>query len=341
MDNLYKEFANSLATEMVKNKIKFTDKEISNKLIEFIKEKNNFLMPKLLKIALKRSKKDNKKNKSFLKRNMKRWKKPFQLLDALILICKDSGSSINQSFRNSNDTDILLDILLRLHADSCLKASEIAFLMKGGYANGAYSQWRSLYETYITALFIEKHGKECAQRFADHSIVDYFNLMKRCITHKDKINQTPPSEDEYNQCEKTYKAILAKYEKDFEKPYGWAKKFIEVRPTFTAIEAGIDQSHLRFYYSKVSTATHCSYYGLINKLGLSETTQDVLLVGPSNSDMLEAGNAVSLTLTQITCILLKYSALKENPNTEKILLMDMLNTIQNQITEKFMEVHHK
>lgn len=278
MDNLYKHFLDTLALESINGK-SISEEEMSERFGAFIEKYTILYKPKLVVKGLKISKKHNKFHKKYAKRNLLKWKSPFQWLDLLLLMCRDIVEEINNRFRDSKSDDIVFDVLLRLHAHACQVGAEMICLMKNGYADGAYARWRTLYETFIIALFIMNNGKECAQRFIDHSIVDYFSLMKKCNIHKDKINQTPPSPSDYDQCEALYNKICRKYSDKFGEPYGWSTPYIMGRPSFSAIETSVEQNHIRFYYSKVSTATHCSYYGLINKLGQNETNKNILLIG--------------------------------------------------------------
>ena len=53
--------------------------------------------------------------------------------------------------------------------------------MKNGFADGAYSRWRSLYELNIIASFISKYGEEVAEAYiSSHNTEDRYEWARAC-----------------------------------------------------------------------------------------------------------------------------------------------------------------
>lgn len=59
--------------------------------------------------------------------------------------------------------------LRELHGRACQCFLEISCLIKNGFPDAAYARWRLLFELWITAVFINKHGEEVAVEFLKSS----------------------------------------------------------------------------------------------------------------------------------------------------------------------------
>ncbi|NJM53745.1 MAG: hypothetical protein HC846_10380 [Blastocatellia bacterium] len=74
---------------------------------------------------------------------------------------------------------MFFEVLLSLYARACLVSSEILVLLKAGFPDGSHARWRTLHEIAVVAMFIEKHGKEVAERYLLHEYVeDYKGAMQ-------------------------------------------------------------------------------------------------------------------------------------------------------------------
>ena len=59
--------------------------------------------------------------------------------------------------------------LQHMHGRVCQEFLEVLYLMKYGFADGAYSRWRSMYELCCCADFILKYGGEVAKKYFESS----------------------------------------------------------------------------------------------------------------------------------------------------------------------------
>ena len=65
------------------------------------------------------------------------------------------------------DRQYLLNALSMIHGRACQQFLEITFLLKAGFADGAYARWRSLYELSIIAEFISNTGEKMAESYCN------------------------------------------------------------------------------------------------------------------------------------------------------------------------------
>lgn len=294
------------------------DEFLSSKLSNFIEKFSYEIILDLDKNSNNLVSEERTKNEEFQSRNNKRWHEVFLTYEILLSYCLDTV----KSWRSRNDTgkDILASTLLRLHAKGYLIAKEVLYLCQGGYPDGALARWRSLHEITCISLFILKYGEECAERFVHHSIADEINFFKTHDTYKDRLKvKAQYDKDEHKQLT----AFLdSKYEKDFKKPYGWARKFIKGKPdrlSFAKIEKDVYLDHYRFFYANASHGIHGSFLHLIDNLSLRECKEDILLVGQSDSGMALPISCASISLSIITSKFLSMSSEVEDLISIKVI----------------------
>lgn len=273
--------------------------------------------------------------KEFCKRNYKRWKAAFDLLETFIVICTEAGENFNKSYRPKavKENDVVFDIVVRHHARACHIAQEILCLLKAGFPDGAHARWRALHEVTVTAMFIKKHGRECAERFYWHDVAESYKGMIQHRKYEHRLQEKGPTDEEFEECKEIYNKLIAKYGRDFGKPYGWASQIIRNnRITFAAIEENVSLDHMRPYYKWASQNIHADAKGINNKLGLCEATEDILLVGQSNSGMTDPAHASAISLVQITTVLLNIE-----PNIDRLVVLNIILEIQKEIGDAFLQ----
>lgn len=275
----------------------------------------------------------------FVDINYRRWSKGFDLLEMLIVMCTEAGENFNSYYRPHavNNQDIVFDTVVRMHARACHISSEILCLLKNGYADGAHTRWRALHEVASTAYFICKYGKEAATCFLDHEIIDSYKGMIQCNKYESRLNIKPFSQEEINECKSRYDEVISMYGSEFKETYGWACKFLRnKKPNFSQIEADVKLDHMRPYYKWASHNVHANVKGITSKLGLSETKEDILLVGQSDSGMTDPADATAIALSQITTTLLNIE-----PNIDTIVTLKMILAITDEVGEAFIQADRK
>ncbi|MBR5114702.1 MAG: hypothetical protein IK101_05340 [Oscillospiraceae bacterium] len=139
----------------------------------------------------------------FIARNEQIWAKGFVASEAMYLIVLDCAKEYN-SFVRKNAQDRLADYQYRfyaltyLHGRALQQYLEIVYLLKAGFADGAYARWRSIYEISVISQFIgEQESEELAKSYIDSANTDshnykwakkapcFSNSRKKNITFKD------------------------------------------------------------------------------------------------------------------------------------------------------------
>ncbi len=69
-----------------------------------------------------------------------------------------------------------------------------------------------------------------------------------------------------------------------------------------------------------------------NKLGMCEATEDILLVGQSNSGMTDPAHSSAISLAQITTVLLNIE-----PNIDRLVILKIIVEMEKEIGEAFLQ----
>jgi len=272
---------------------------------------------------------------AFCNRNMKRWKTAFDLFETYIVICTEAGECFNRDLRPkaAETSEVTFDLVVRRHARACHIAEEILCLLKCGFADGAHARWRALHEVAVTAMFIAKHGPQCAERFYWHEVVESYKGMLVHKEYEHRLQEKGPSAQEVAECKLLYESVIERYGKEFSEPYGWASfLFPRKRVSFADIEKDVDLDHMRPYYKWASQNIHSGAKGIKKKLGLCEATEDILLVGQSNSGMTDPAHATAISLAQVTSTLLALE-----PNIDRVVELTIIQKMEEEIGQLFLE----
>lgn len=112
----------------------------------------------------------------FEARLQRRWSKPLNLLETLLVISSESGeSSYNACLQKAKDEEnIVFEVLVKIHARACQVAYEILCLLRGGFADGAMTRWRTLHELSVLAYFINKNSNEVAKMYLEYEYIERY-----------------------------------------------------------------------------------------------------------------------------------------------------------------------
>ncbi len=340
MDTLHNKFLKILA-EAIEN----APEKAKNIDIEEVIANTSPKIVKMIKKSLTESaqamlNERRKLSRDFEKRNIKRWAKAFDALETHIVICTEVGEEFNNSYRPeaAKNNDLVFDLTVRHHARACHISQEILCLLKSGYADAAHARWRALHEVNTTAMFIVKHGQECAERFYFHDIVDSYDGMIEHKKYESRLQEKAHSQEEINKCKKEYDSLKQRYGKKFTGHYGWASYIFpnHSRVGFAAIEKNVELDHMRPYYKWASQNIHAGSKGMRNRLGLCEAKEDILLVGQSNSGMTDPAHATAISLYQVTSTLLMLDL-----TFDHIILMKIMGDYEKQVGQSFLDVERE
>ncbi len=269
-----------------------------------------------------------------------KWGKPFDLLEALNVICIESGDEFNYSFRPTavKENNLVFDLIVRLHARTCHISSEIICLMRNGFADGAYARWRALHEVVCIAKFINKHGEKAAERYYHHEFIEAYKGMIQHQKYAHRIKPDPFTEDEVETAKRHYEELLNKYGDNFKKSYGWASIFVpnQQNTNFSDIEEDVGLDHWRPYYKFASQNIHGGVKGLFNKLGLNIGERNILLVGQSDAGMSLPIHSTAISLLQISSVLLSVS-----PNLDRVVILKIIQIAVDEIEDSLTNIENK
>ncbi len=337
MDNLHKQFINSLNNKLKDNPEIADEIDISELISEVTPDAVRLIKASLLESSAEMLRERRELFDGFSQRNNERWAKGFDSLEILIVTCTEAGEDVNNSYRNEavEEQNLVFDLVVSLHARACQISQEILCLMKSGFADAAHARWRALHEVNVTAKFIAKHGQECAERFHFHDVVDSYDGMREHRKYEDRLNEKAPEQQVIDECKAEYESLIQHYGKKFSGHYGWAAYLFPEhnRVGFGAIEKDVQLDHMRPYYKWASLNIHSGSKGTRNRLGLNEATEDILLVGQSNSGMADPAHATAISLGQITCTILTL-----HPTIDHIVLMNIICDFQDQVGEDFLAI---
>ena len=313
------------------------DARVSDMIPPLVDEVAEVSLEALMNDAGSMLKKRSKERRQFENRLGKLWKRPLDLLEMFIVMATEAGADFNNEYRESavKSDDAVFEALTRLHARACQVSSAILVLLRAGYADDADARWRSLHEIAIVSSIIYQEGQELAERYLLHDTVQRYKLARAHNEYKDRINEEPISQQEFDDLEKEYEVLVARFGKPFKQEYGWAAS-VAKSATLAGIEKHVDLDHFRPYYRSASDNTHANSHGAYFRLGLSLQSEDVLLAGPSNMGLTEPGHAMAISLNQVTT-----SLLATKSNFDCVVLMKLLTKVVDEIGEAFLQVHQE
>ncbi len=339
MDEIQKIFDKALEEKIAQSDKSYSEEELKDKTEQFldsyVDEMSEIMLTELRENASIMLIEHDELEKRFVKRNIERWKDVLNSLKMLLVVCLEAADKFNERYSSISvaENNVIYEVVRSLHARACHIVSEILWLLKGGYADGAHSRWRTLHEVVVTALFICDQGEAVAIRYLDHEIVASYKAMIQYNEYQVRLNVKPFSNAEITSRKQEYDNVVAKYGEYFKGNYGWASNVLpNKRTNFVDIEKFVSLDHMRPYYKMASHNVHANVKGLTHKLGLVEAKEDFLLVGPSNSGMIDPAIATALSLAQITEAFL---------NIDTHVIMNIIDKIASEVTEAFMNVDCK
>ena len=310
------------------------DKDMMPRIVDVVAD---ILLESLMKKAPSQLRGHQRDRKGFEKRLRKRWKSPLDQLDLFICLARDASNEFHLKFREEarESGDAVFQALTRLHARACQVSGEVLALLCAGFADGAHARWRSLHEMAVVATLIQEHGQDLAERYLLHEAIQIYWLACEYQKHFGSLGVEPLSDAEFEELEKERNALICRFGKPFDKPYGWAASVKGSKsPTLRKLAELAQLDHMRPYYGMASGNVHPNSHGTHFRLGLHSSQQDtILLAGPSNLGLAESGHVTAIALLQITTSLLITKPLLDWHVTVRI-----LEKVAEEVGEAFVKV---
>lgn len=262
-----------------------------------------------------------KQQAAFEIRNLRRWRKAFDLLETIWVCCEEVGRGFNDHHGTIalHERDHVFEAITYLHAKALLVTSEIICLLKGGFADGAITRWRTLYENNVIATLIRQEGEELAIRYVAHSRVQAWQREQASPEYETEELTDLKAQAEH---------AISNFGEDMKLRHGWASKLVgKKKPTFKDIAAKCgrlnDEGGI---YEYASRHIHFNHRLFDELLATCETEQNILLVGSSNSGMVEPLMATAISVTEATFLLLLYK-----PNIDRLAYLDSIWRMANRM----------
>lgn len=218
----------------------------------------------------------------FVERNYERWRDGFDRLRMFRCLCLEAGHAFQQEFLRhpKYKGDVLLGVLMRLHARACRVTGEVVALLINGYPDGAMSRWRTLHEMAVTALVLRKYERAAAEDYIRHALVESVKGMERYQQTASAMGREPYSTEELEKARELRNKILLAYGENFKGRNGWAQRYIGAN-SFAKLQSAVGLEKWDNDYSWASLDIHSAYREMKSLLGMAEAKEEVLLAGPS------------------------------------------------------------
>ena len=323
-------------TQALDEGMSVNDQFIQNLVDGAIKSTATHLLADLKESAANKIAERQRMRLGFEQRLYERWRQALDLFDLILIVTEETGSDFLKKHHQQaiHSSDFVFEVLNRLHARACLTASEIGTLLKSGHAAGALARWRTLHELSVVAYFVHKHGQDVAKRYLLHEVVESYKAAKdyeRCYT---QLGYAPTDPQEVRELKASCTALYQRFGKAFGEQYGWAAEILnKQRPSFADIERSVNLNHMRAHYRMSSHGIHANQRGSTFNPGVLGVHK-VLLTGPSNAGLADAGHSTLISLVQCTCELL---ALR--PEDETVIMCLTLVQLVDEAGQAFLDVH--
>ena len=148
------------------------DKFSESAIVQFIEDTADGWVAKAFSDMDDKLTSSNASMQSFLQHNSMLWRDGFdksEMLYLMILEMSDHYQAyyLDLSDRMRNALKNRYYVLRKLHGRACQQFYEILWLLRGGFADGAYARWRSLFELSVIAEFISQNDEQVAKAFVD------------------------------------------------------------------------------------------------------------------------------------------------------------------------------
>ena len=278
----------------------------------------------------------------FQERQREKWGKPFDLLLMLMEAAREAGQEYNATLQASANVgqDFVFDVLRRLHARGCLLASEILWLMEGGYASGAMARWRTLHELAVVGHFVKNQGQDVAERYLLHHTAESHRAAIQYNEHTSFLGSESIPDQEVNQLQAKRDALCQRFGDAYKEDWGWAAESLKPkRPSFAEIEKAVSLGHYRPYFKLASHSNHAGSKGMWFDLGnsLNPPGSQVMLAGPSDAGLADPGMCTAISILQLTTNLILY----RNVKLTALIVAESLSQLTDEIKEAFITAQRR
>lgn len=148
------------------------DKFSESAIVQFVEETADGWVEKAFSDMDDKLTSSNASMQSFLQYNNTLWREGFDKSEMLYLMILEMSNHYQAYYldlpdKTRNALKNRYYVLRKLHGRACQQFREILWLLRGGFADGAYARWRSLFELSVIAEFICQNDEQVAKAFVD------------------------------------------------------------------------------------------------------------------------------------------------------------------------------
>lgn len=275
----------------------------------------------------------------FERRNIRRWRRAFELLEMIIAITEEVGEANDHALRGDaqRECDYKFEALSQLHPRAILVSREILCLLRGGYPDAALSRWRSLHELTVTAMFIASQEQQIALQYLASFRFRSLRAANQLNKYAERAGMDPFTDQQIAELETECQAAEKQLGRRLKKDYDWASPAdTDKNITFDAIEKSVGLDHWRPRYRWASQHTHAGHRPPDRLLGLVEAEAPVMLVGPSNSGFTDPLHMAAISLTQMATTFLFHK-----PNLDRLVVAEALSKLSNELGPLALKIERK
>lgn len=315
--------------------------DISEEAVELGKE----LIKALEKTSRKSLKAHRRLDRGFTRRNHKRWQQGFNNLYTMISVSGELVASAVKEIidETGDDQNPKLFALQCLNARGIRISRECLCLMESGFADGALARWRTLFELTVISNVIAQSEEQIAVRFLESRAVKSSKEISKYVSFQKQANLVPISPEEVKRHQKIAEDVMKNHGSELKQDHGWASPLVlnkdgtkNQRPNLSHLMeiAGFQSWAPR--YSWAHQEIHGGFIPPDKGLGMSEAHDSMLLVGPSNSGMVDPAQHVAYHLYAISLPILNY-----RPAISRQTSIYVLDYYKSKTEKAFLSVQHE
>jgi len=270
-------------------------------------------------------------DRGFERRNFKRWRQAFDLLETMLSIAEELGEACDMEGRELAvaNNDYRFEALSQIFPKAILVGRELVHLLKGGFPDAALSRWRSLHELTVTAIFLSANNDMISLRYLAHFDFQARAAARQHNKYAKRANLRPFSDTELQEFNERCKIAAESVGEEMDGPWDWAKPVLPGNPTFFRIEEAVGMDHWRPRYKWASQHVHSGHRPNWTLLGACEAREPLVLVGRSNGGLVDPLHMTAISIWQISSIILLHT-----PKIDRVIYSRILMTLSDRVAQE-------
>lgn len=180
---------------------------VYEKLMEVVKKDSfTFFQEHMFEIAME----EKAKTEEFVARMEQSWGKCFAASQTMYTIAVETAEEYSHFVSDNSGSECVKEkqytmlVLQHIHGRACQEFLEILYMLRFGFADGAYARWRSMYELGCFAKFIVTYGEQIAKKYYEQSDTEEYKYTwaagVTCNSGK-KLGKNPNFKDIQDNCD--------------------------------------------------------------------------------------------------------------------------------------------